>query len=228
MQVAKIDRWTVAGLGSLVAITIVASFTTLAELARFAGWGDDLKWLFPASIDVLAVVACRIWLSAAFAPHARNYAKWVTLVASALSVVGNGVGHLAATGHIAAGLLLVVLVGSVPPASLAAVVHLAVLASAPVPGRKARHKAAETTTQRAPEKTDAETESTSKPKAEKTKPKSKQSTAGRDLLAEARAANEAHKAEHGQAISRNKLRMQLGVGQGTATDLIKQLEEEVA
>lgn len=224
--VAKIDRWTVVGLGSLVAITIVASFTTLAELARFAGWGDDLKWLFPASIDVLAVVACRIWLAATFAPHARNYAKWVTLVASGMSVVGNGVGHLAATGHIVAGLLLVVLVGSVPPASLAAVVHLAVLASAPVPGRKARHKVAEQT--KAKDESGETAETISKPKAEKPKPKAKQPTAGRDLLAEARAANEAHKAEHGTDISRNKLRVRLGVGQGTASDLIEQLREEVA
>lgn len=215
------------GLGSLVAITIVASFTTLAELARFAGWGDDLKWLFPASIDVLAVVACRIWLSATFAPHARNYAKWVTLVASALSVVGNGVGHLAATGHVAAGLALVVLVGSVPPASLAAVVHLAVLASAPVPGRKARHKVV--VEQPRPKTEPAEAAETApKPKTEKPKAKAKQSSAGRDLLAEARAADAEHRNEHGIGISRNKLRVRLGVGQGTASDLIKQLEEEVA
>lgn len=222
---AKIDRWTVAGLGSLVAITIVASFTTLAELARFAGWSDDLSWLFPASIDVLAVVACRIWLSPLFPSHARTYAKWVTLVASGLSVVGNGVGHLAATGHILADLWLVVLVGSVPPASLAAVVHLAVLASAPVPGRKARHKAAETT-QAKPKEATTSTTAPTKPKADK--PKAKQLSAGRDLLAEARAANDAHRAEHGTDISRNKLRVRLGVGQGTASDLIDQLKEEVA
>lgn len=219
--VTKTDWWTRAGLAAIVGITIVTSYTTLAELARFAGWGEYMSWLFPAALDLLALVACRIWLSPSFPAHARTYAKWVTMVASGLSVAGNGVGHLASTGHIGPGLLLVVLVGSVAPASLATVVHLASLASAPVPGRKARHKVVE---QPKPAEQASDT-TTSKPKAEKAKPKPKQSTAG-DLLAEARAANDAHRAEHGKPISRNKLRVQLGIGQGTATDLIKQLDED--
>lgn len=224
--VPRIDWWTRAGLALIVGITIATSYTTLAELSRFAGWGEYMSWAFPAALDLLALVACRIWLSPSFPAHARSYAKWVTMVASGLSVVGNGAGHLAATGHIAPGLLLVVLVGSVAPASLATVVHLASLASAPVPGRKARHKVAE---QPKPKDEVGETtETTSKPKTEKPRPKAKQPHAGRDLLAEAREANEAHRAQHGTDISRNKLRVRLGVGQGTASDLIDQLKGEVA
>lgn len=223
---AKVDWWTRAGLAAIVGITIATSYTTLAELARFAGWGEYMSWAFPAALDLLALVACRIWLSPSFPAHARAYAKWVTITSSGLSVVGNGVGHLASTGHIGPGLLLVVLVGSVAPASLATVVHLASLASAPVPGRKARHKVAE---QPKPKDQASETtEDVSKPKPEKTKPKPKQSTAGRDLLAEAREANRQHNEQYGQNISLNRLRPALRISRSKASEIHRLLMEEVA
>lgn len=222
---AKVDWWTRSGLALIVGITIATSYTTLAELARFAGWGEYMSWAFPAALDLLALVACRIWLSPTFPPHARTYAKWVTMIASGLSVAGNGVGHLASTGHIAPGLLLVVMVGSVAPASLATVVHLASLASAPVPGRKARHKVAEQT--KLKDETGQTTEAPSKPKAEKPKPKAKPSTA-RDLLAEAREANRLHNEQYGQHISLNRLRPALRISRGKASEIHRLLMEEVA
>lgn len=225
---AQMDKVTVTGLAAIVVITIVTSYTTLAELAMFAGWDHNMAWLFPAALDVLALVACRVWLSPDYSAAARSYAKWVTLIGSSLSVAGNGVGHLASTGHLQANLWLVVAVGSVAPASLAVVVHLASLATTPVPGRKARHKAAEV----APAQPRQQAEDRIVPGPAKPRPRPKpKGNAPEDfeaLLAKAREINAAHRAEHGTAISRNKLRFQMGIGQKPATELIKKLQEEEA
>lgn len=225
-KVPRVDSVAI-GLAVIVAITIATSYTTLAELALFAGWGERMAWLFPASLDVLALVSCRIWLSAKYPPAARSYAKGVTIGASALSVAGNGVGHLASTGHIGASLWLVVAVGCVAPVSLTVVVHLTSLANNPVPGRKARHKAAETTVTATKQERveDRIVPGPTKPKNEKPKPKSTPH-ASRDLFAEAQEADREHRQQYGTGISRNKLRAAIGVGQGTASDLIERLKEE--
>jgi hypothetical protein len=223
------DKSVAAGLAAIVAITIVTSYTTLAELALFVGWSEGMAWLFPAALDALALVACRIWLSHDYPAASRSYAKWVTLIASALSIAGNGVGHLASTGHLQPDLWLVVAVGSVAPASLAVVVHLASLVTSPVPGRKARHKVAEPAP--AAKQQPAEDRivpGPAKPRA-KPKPKDKAPADFETLLAKAKEINVAHRAEHGTGISRNKLRIALTVGQDKATELIEQIKsEEVA
>lgn len=224
---AQMDRSVATGLAAIVAITIVTSYTTLAELALFVGWSEGMAWLFPAALDALALVACRIWLSHSYPAASRSYAKWVTLIASALSIAGNGVGHLASTGHLQPDLWLVVAVGSVAPASLAVVVHLASLVTSPVPGRKARHKAADTSSAK-PQPAEARVvPGPAKPRP-RPKPKGNAPEDFDALLVKAREINAAHRAEHGTAISRNKLRFQLGVGQNTATELIKKIQEEEA
>lgn len=121
------------GLTVVTVAAVAASFSTLAGLAAFTGWGERLSWLLPASLDALGMTACLVWLDAAAAEKTRTYARWMTWGAAGLSIVGNGVGHLASTGHLAQGLLLVVLVGAVPPAALATTVHLIVLVSSPQP-----------------------------------------------------------------------------------------------
>src|SRR5690242_19010763 len=75
------------------------------------------------------MTACLVWLDASAPKKARRYAAWMTWIAAGLSVLGNGAGHLASTGHLLQGLLLVLLVGSVPPAALAVTVHLIVSVS---------------------------------------------------------------------------------------------------
>lgn len=117
------------GLTVVCVAAVVASFSTLASLAAFTGWGERQSWLLPASLDALGMTACLVWLDGAASVKSRTYACWLTWTAATLSIVGNGAGHLASTGHLSQGLLLVVLVGAVPPAALATTVHLIVLVS---------------------------------------------------------------------------------------------------
>lgn len=117
------------GLTVVTVAAVVASFSALAGLAAFTGWGERSSWLLPASLDALGMTACLAWLDGAASAKSRRYACWLTWTAAALSILGNGAGHLASTGHLSQGLLLVVLVGAVPPAALATTVHLIVLVS---------------------------------------------------------------------------------------------------
>src|SRR5882757_9174886 len=106
------------GLTVVTVAAVAASFSTLAGLAAFTGWGERLSWLLPASLDALGMTACLVWLDGAADEKSRHYARWMTWIAAGLSILGNGLGHLASTGHVAQGLWLVVLVGAVPPAAL--------------------------------------------------------------------------------------------------------------
>lgn len=130
------DGWVFTGLAAVALAAIVASFSTLAHLAEAVGWDGFTSWLLPGCIDALALASGRVWLSTHVAPSARRYARAVTLAAIAVSVLGNAVGHLLTAGYLtpngAAGVVLVILVGSVPPAALGAVGHLAALAGTPL------------------------------------------------------------------------------------------------
>lgn len=223
----KLDKLTGAGLALIVAICMVTSYTTLAELAQFAGWDEYMSWLFPAALDVLSLVACRIWLSPQHATGARTYAKWVTLVAAVLSVIGNGVGHLTSTGHLGQSLLLVVLVGSVAPAALVTAVHLTSLAKAPVPGRKARHKQADRV-EHAPDAVDS---AESKPAEEKreSKPTTKPGPRVDDLMVQkAKRLDDEHQEKHGRPISRDKVREALGTSNEKAGEALRLAREGAA
>lgn len=127
-------RW--VGLTVVCVAAVVASFSTLASLAEFTGWDPAASWLLPLALDALGMTACLVWLDASAPKKARRYAAWMTWVAAGLSVLGNGAGHLASTGHLQQGLVLVLLVGSVPPAALAVTVHLIV--SVTTTGKPAR------------------------------------------------------------------------------------------
>ncbi|MFC5268484.1 DUF2637 domain-containing protein [Kribbella qitaiheensis] len=128
------------GLTVVTVAAVVASFSTLASLAVFTGWGERSSWLLPLALDALGMTACLVWLDPTAPKEARRYAAWMTWVAAGLSVLGNGAGHLAATGHLSQGLLLVVLVGSVPPAALTVTVHLIVSVKTSPPEVKVQGK----------------------------------------------------------------------------------------
>lgn len=111
---------------------VVASFSTLAALAVFVGWGDRSAWLLPVCIDALALGAGRVWLSERYDTEARGYAKNASMAALAVSVAGNAVGHIVALDSAAWWkVALAVLVGAVPPVALAAVGHLMTLSARP-------------------------------------------------------------------------------------------------
>lgn len=217
------------GLTVVTVAAVAASFSTLAGLAAFTGWGERLSWLLPASLDALGMTACLVWLDSAADAKSRNYARWMTWVAAGLSILGNGIGHLASTGHLSQGLLLVVLVGAVPPAALATTVHLIVLVSsrpeveaivpdaAPVPAAKPTAPPAQRVVP-VPAKRTAP-----KPKAEAA-PEPKIDDVD---LQRARHADRDHRAANsGQPITRDALKTALGWGTGKATAALAVLKKE--
>lgn len=117
--------------GAVVGVTaIVASFSTLIGLAHHVGWEDKTAFLFPACIDVLALAAGRVWLNESATLAARTYGRKVSMVTIAISILGNATGHIV-NMHNASPIkvILAIIVGSIPPAALAAVGHLYTLAT---------------------------------------------------------------------------------------------------
>jgi len=221
------------GLTVVTVAAVAASFSTLAGLAAFTGWGERLSWLLPASLDALGMTACLVWLDSAAAEKTRTYARWMTWGAAGLSIVGNGVGHLASTGHLTQGLLLVVLVGAVPPAALATTVHLIVLVSSsePVPDA-APVPAEESVPLPVPTKVVAKP-SPKKPPAKRAAPKpspSPDETVNDVELQGARHADRAYRAANdNKPITRDALKAALApCGTTKATALLAALKREAA
>jgi len=215
-------------LGCLVVGTAAAwaSFGTLAHLAAATGWTSG-DWLLPTSIDALGAMSCWVWLTPVYSPAARAFARRTTFAVILVSVLGNGVGHLVTSGRLDAGVLMIVLVGSVPPASLAAVIHLLVLVTsepvpdaAPVPAEKP----AETTAEKKPPAKKAVPKPSPKP-VPKSAPDSGPEVD--DLLMQkARHVAEQYEAKHGKAPSRDDLKTELGVGTTKATAVAAALKKE--
>lgn len=237
-------------LGALVVAVAAAwaSFSTLALLAEATGWASG-AWLLPTSIDVLGALACYVWLTKSFPLDARRFARGTTFAAIGVSVVGNGVGHLVSSNMLTASVLLIVLVGAVPPSSLAALIHMIVLAtSTPVPaGRRKTPTANESESDRsttrgsdstrkkaATRKPTTTTTATRKPKPTPTAtptvdptptPTDEGDSEVEDefLLHRAKKADEAHRSEYGRPISRDRLRDELNIGTAKAADLVKEI-----
>jgi hypothetical protein len=227
-------RW--LGLTVVCVAAVVASFSTLASLAEFTGWAPWASWLLPLSLDALGMTACLVWLDPSAPKKSRRYAAWMTWIAAGLSVVGNGTGHLVSTGHLAQGLLLVVLVGSVPPAALAVTVHLIVSVSAPgkLP-RQVRDTAPAPALPSSPAPSQGKPKTQSKPRARATS--QGRAGAGPALRTEGKADEvEIQRARHadreyraangGKPISRIALKNALGVGTEKATVLLAELKKE--
>lgn len=205
-----------------------ASFATLAALAEATQWPGGY-FLLPTSIDVLGALACYVWLTKSFPQDARRFARWTTLAVIGASVVGNGIGHLVTSGKLTPSVLLIVLVGAVPPASLAALIHLIVLAtSTPVPAKHVRQAAppvkAEqketTTTKPAPKKA-----APPKPSPVKSGPES-----GRmvdDLLVQkAKHADAEWQSKNGKPIPRDEARKVLGVSNEKTSEALRLARQE--
>lgn len=130
------DRWSWLGIW-IVGVTAAAwSFTALSELARSVGitaaietpWVTiRIAWGLPLTIDVLAVIATRVWLRGEAVPEAIRYARRSAWVAIGASVAGNAYhGWLSGDGRVDG-----VIVSAVPAVAIGALVHLAVLVARP-------------------------------------------------------------------------------------------------
>lgn len=230
-----------AGAVVVAAAAAWASFKALAALAEATGWGNG-AWLLPTSIDVLGALACFVWLRKSFPLDARRFARGTTFAAIGISVVGNGIGHLVSFEMLQPTVLLIVLVGAVPPSSLAALIHLIVLAtSTPVPAAKQARKsgtepspapAMNTTKARAvpvPEKPKPSPKPESKPKSgdspAKTGPDSRPKVD--DLMVQkARRLDEQWQKDHGRPIRRDEARPLLETSNAKAGEALRLAREE--
>lgn len=123
------DWFTDVGLLVAALSAIVSSGTALAGLARLAGWPTWLAVMLPATVDVYAIIATRVWLSRRTTSEAvRRYAKGNALSAIAASIVGNAVYHALVAGAVhVPRWVLVVAVSMVPPTVIAALAHMTAL-----------------------------------------------------------------------------------------------------
>lgn len=128
------DRVTDTGVLVVGSAAAVLTFTTLSELGTAVGFTDApggfrLAWLLPVTLDAAGIVAARVWLRGHAHPDAVRYARQLALVCIVLSVAGNATAHLMQLAATGAPWWVVLPVTSVPPAVLAAVVHLGHLLS---------------------------------------------------------------------------------------------------
>lgn len=124
----RLDAWPLyVGLTVAGAAAVVASATTLADLATSAGWTGLTPWLLPASLDVGSAVGVWSWLRPGVPEGARSFARTLAIVGSSGTLVGNAVGHLIASSFLGSSPLLVIAVGAAPAAMLVALAHLAAL-----------------------------------------------------------------------------------------------------
>jgi hypothetical protein len=119
-----------AGMLVAGAAAVVASASTLAALARAAGWVAWTPWLLPAALDVAGAAAGWCWLRPGAPDPARRFGRVVAIVGALGTLVGNGCGHLVASRYLVPGPVLVVVVGAVPAAVLVALAHLTALLAA--------------------------------------------------------------------------------------------------
>lgn len=145
------DRDWVTRLG-LIAVgltAIVWSFTALSDLARLCGVAAvidlpveilgvrqlHVAWGLPATVDVLALVATRVWLRGLAPADAVRYARRAAWGAILATIAGNAYhGWLTGQGRIDS-----IIVSAAPAVVIGVIVHLAVLAGRPHPPTPARH-----------------------------------------------------------------------------------------
>jgi hypothetical protein len=111
----------------VAAAAAVLSFSALRDLALVCGFAPWLAWLLPVVVDAGAAAGSLVWLGGWSARSARQFARALALALLGLSVAANALGHGLAAFSLAPAWWVVVIVSSVAPAVLGAVVHLAVL-----------------------------------------------------------------------------------------------------
>nr|WP_246360882.1 DUF2637 domain-containing protein [Haloechinothrix aidingensis] len=125
------------GIAVIAASAIAASAEALYSLARRTGYGTWTAASLPVALDVMAAVAALAWLAPVAARRCRGYARGLCLVAVCLAIAGNAGHKSMALYAVDTPWPVVVSVAAIPPAALAAAVHLAVLLAADADHREA-------------------------------------------------------------------------------------------
>lgn len=125
------DAVTWCGLAVVGGAAAALSYSALDELAQLCG----IRWhyLLPATIDVFAATATRIWLRRAAHPDAVRYARTAAWCAIVVTIAGNATHGWLTESHLVAPWWLIVIVSALPAIALGALVHLAVLVGRAVP-----------------------------------------------------------------------------------------------
>lgn len=214
MSSASTRATTWLGLAAVAMFAAILSFAALRKLAILAGTPDHLAWLYPLTLDATMLVATRLWVSVDTPDRARRFARVVALSTIAASVVGNAGQHWLTGG----GEWWPVVVGAVPAAVLAAVAHLAALAThrpAPAPV-----EAVEAPADLAPV-VEPEPEPVEDAPPVRQPVASSPGEAGGDLVSRAR-----ELVSTGKAEGRKTLARQLGVTEHKARTILDQLDQE--
>lgn len=198
------DWWVAGGMTVTALSAAVSSFSGLRSLAAATGWPGWLAPLLPLTVDSYAMVASRVWLaSSTRSARARRFARWNALLAVGLSLIGNGVWHLAEAGLLAVGWPVVVAAGSVPPIVLGLLTHLAVLHS---------EDEGEPGTGAVPDRPTSQDATSPKPED--------------SLLPAAKAADAQYRATHdGRPITRDALRKALHISTARTGEVMQELRK---
>lgn len=105
----------------------ILSFNSSRDLADACGFHDWLSWVWPVCLDAVAYVSTRIWLSRTTDDNTRRYARGLALAGISLSLMANGLDLFLSVEKLAPVWGVVLLVGAIPPAMLAAVIHMLVM-----------------------------------------------------------------------------------------------------
>ena len=96
------------------------------------GWTFDTAWLNPISVDVLAYLGMRAWVSRDSSPEAKAWGRGAAVGALSLSIVGNALGHaLESNPDLVPTLPLVIGLAAIAPIILVVVLHLRTLRNTP-------------------------------------------------------------------------------------------------
>jgi hypothetical protein len=231
---ARRDWWVALGLFVSAVSAAVSSYAGLQSLALAAGWHPWVAPLFPLTVDCLALTAVRVWLARSTrSVRARRYARITAIGAVLLSVAGNATWHLVAADLLDITWTVVVLVGAVPPVTMALVVHLAVLRTQDDEARPQTvpeaglEPAGATGTVLEPTETVPPLPDTVRG-ADLPSSNVRRYATEDELLHAARIANAKYQATHGKQITRDALRRELRIGGPRATTLLRRLKEETA
>ena len=225
----RVRRWPLVVIASPAMVAIWSGWVSLGEMCGFGlvepfpgitRWRLDTAMSLPIGVEAYGAFAMSAWLSPATPENARRFAKWSALGSLALGMLGQVAYHLLSAAHqTRAPWPVVVVVACLPVITLgfgAALLHLL--------GGTETAPAAEETTQETPRpqgRPDEEEKESERP------PLKAAPVLHADLVEQARTLDTEHRlAHHGKSISRDRMKLGLGIATDKATALVHLVRAE--
>jgi hypothetical protein len=224
----RVRRWPLAVIASPAMVAIWSGWVSLGEMCGFGmvepfpgitKWRLDTAMSLPIGVEAYGAFAMSAWLSPTTPENARRFAKWSALGSLALGMLGQVAYHLLSAAHqTRAPWPVVVVVACLPVITLgfgAALLHLL--------GGADTAAADEETTQETPLSQDGPDEE----KEDERPPLKAAPALSGDLVEQARTLDAEHRlANHGKPISRDNLKLGLGIATDKATALVHLVRAE--